>query len=80
MLKKEKLNVSDNCKTALMVVMLTREEGTTIKQIAEALDWKENSVRGALSSIVKKKMGLTITSEIKDGERHYHVTIPKDFV
>lgn len=78
--KKEKLNVSDNCKTALMVVMLTREEGTTIKQIAEALDWKENSVRGAISSIVKKKMGLTITSEIKDGERRYHVTVPKDFV
>lgn len=72
--------LSPRGKTAMMAVMLSREEGATIKQLAEELQWKENSVRGALSTLSKskKELGFTIASEIKDGERRYHLIFEKE--
>ena len=55
-----------------MVVMLNRPEGTTLKEMAEALGWKENSIRGAMSAYAKKTGG-TIASEKKDGIRTYYL-------
>lgn len=59
-------------KTAFMVVMLSRPEGATLKEMAEALGWKENSIRGAMS-VYAKKTGGTINSEKKDGVRTYYL-------
>lgn len=61
-------------KTAFMVVMLSRPEGATLKEMAEALGWKENSIRGAMS-VYAKKTGGTINSEKKDGVRTYYLKI-----
>ena len=58
-------------KTAFMVVMLSRPEGATLKEIAKALGWKENSIRGAMSAYAKKTGG-TIASEKKEGTRTYY--------
>ena len=59
-------------KTAFMVVMLSRPEGSTLKEMAEALGWKENSIRGAMS-LYAKKTKTTIASEKKDGVRTYYL-------
>ena len=59
-------------KTAFMVVMLGRPEGATLKEMAEALGWKENSIRGAMS-LYAKKTKTTIASEKKDGVRTYYL-------
>ena len=59
-------------KTAFMVVMLSRPEGATLKEMAEALGWKENSIRGAMS-LYAKKTKATIASEKKDGVRRYRL-------
>ena len=59
-------------KTAFMVVMLSRPEGATLKEMAEALGWKENSIRGAMS-LYAKKTKATIASEKKDGVRTYYL-------
>lgn len=59
-------------KIAFMVVMLSRPEGATLKEMAEALGWKENSIRGAMSFYAKKTK-LTIASEKKDGVRTYYL-------
>jgi hypothetical protein len=59
-------------KTAFMVVMLSRPEGATLKEMAGALGWKENSIRGAMS-VYAKKTGGTINSEKKDGVRTYYL-------
>lgn len=61
-------------KTAFMVVMLSRPEGATLKEMAEALGWKENSIRGAMS-LYAKKTKATIASEKKDGVRTYYLKI-----
>jgi hypothetical protein len=55
-------------KQQIMIDMLARPEGATIDELAEATQWLGHTVRGALSGALKKKLGLTITSE-KEGER-----------
>lgn len=66
-------NTSKQFKTALMAVMLSREEGVSIKELADKLGWKENSVRGAMSVLASKQVGATLTSEKKDGVRKYRL-------
>jgi Protein of unknown function (DUF3489) len=47
-------------KQALMIEMLTRPEGATVDQIAEATGWQRHTIRGAISGALKKKLGLTV--------------------
>ncbi len=54
-------------KQARMIAMLKRPEGATIEQIAEAMKWARHTVRGAMAGALKKKLGLTITSEKTEG-------------
>jgi hypothetical protein len=53
-------------KQQIMIDMLSRPEGATIEELAEATQWMGHTVRGAMSGALKKKMGLTITSEKAD--------------
>ena len=48
--------------------MLRAEDGASIDEIATALDWRSHTVRGAMAGALKKRLGLTITSE-KDEAR-----------
>ena len=66
------VKIDGHDKTAFMVVMLSRPEGATLKEMAEALGWKENSIRGAMS-LYAKKTKATIASEKKDGVRTYYL-------
>jgi len=61
-------------KLAQLEAMLRRSDGATIEQISKALDWQTHSVRGAMSGALKKKQGLSITSEKTDnGRRVYRI-------
>jgi hypothetical protein len=65
----------EGTKQATLISMLQRKQGATIAQIAEATKWQNHSVRGAISGALKKKLGLTVTSEkIEGGERTYRIT------
>ena len=61
-------------KLTFMVYLLSRPEGATLKEIAEALGWKENSVRGAMSIYAKNHPEYTHSSEKVDGVRTYRLT------
>ncbi|MBC9248400.1 DUF3489 domain-containing protein [Paracoccus sp. 11-3] len=50
-------------KQAQLIAMLQRPEGASIAEIAEATGWQHHSIRGAISGSLKKKLGLTVTSE-----------------
>ena len=50
-------------KQARLIKMLRTEGGATIDEIAAALQWRSHTVRGALAGALKKRLGLTITSE-----------------
>ncbi|MBB4267607.1 DUF3489 domain-containing protein [Roseospira visakhapatnamensis] len=60
--------VRGNTKQAIVVDMLRRPEGATIAELVEATGWQSHTVRGCFAGALKKKLGLTITSE-KEGER-----------
>ncbi|MCI5078729.1 DUF3489 domain-containing protein [Oricola sp.] len=53
-------------KQEALIAMLRAEGGATIEEIATALSWKSHTVRGAIAGALKKKLGLTITSEKED--------------
>jgi hypothetical protein len=44
-----------------------------VEQIAEAMGWARHTVRGPMAGALKKKLGLTITSEKIDGRRVYRI-------
>ena len=50
-------------KQALLIEMLEAPDGATIAEIAKAVNWQPHSIRGAMSGALKKRLGLTITSE-----------------
>ena len=62
----------DDTKQAQLIAMLRRKEGATIAQIVAATGWQPHTVRGAFAGALKKKLGLTVTSEkVEGGERVY---------
>jgi hypothetical protein len=63
-----------NSKQATVIQLLQRPEGATIPQICEATGWQSHTVRGTFAGALKKKLGLTITSEKSNGsDRVYRV-------
>ena len=64
----------ENSKQALVIAMLHRPEGATVAQICASTGWLGHTVRGCLAGALKKKLGLTITSEKATGrDRVYRI-------
>ena len=62
-------------KQEALIAMLRAEGGATIDEIVAALEWQPHTARGAISGALKKKLGLTITSDKVDGRgRAYRIT------
>jgi len=62
-------------KAAKVLDLLKRSGGATGKELMKATGWQAHSVRGFLSGVLGKKMGLTVRStKAEDGERRYSVT------
>lgn len=60
-------------KASNCIGLLQRKEGASIPELQKATGWQPHTVRGFLSSKVKKAAGLKLTSEKKpDGVRRYH--------
>jgi DNA-binding MarR family transcriptional regulator len=64
-------------KQASVVAMLSRPQGTTIAAITKQTGWQPHSVRGFLAGAVRRKLGLTLVSEKRDGERVYRIVSPQ---
>ena len=61
-------------KADVVLKKLRMARGATVTQIMDATGWQAHSVRSFLSAVVKRKLGLTLTSEVgKDGQRRYRV-------
>ncbi len=60
-------------KQETLIEMLRAEGGATIDEIVEATGWQAHTVRGAMSGALKKKLGLTITSEKIEGRGRVYV-------
>jgi Protein of unknown function (DUF3489) len=58
--------VRPGTKLALLIEMLDRDSGATIAEIVDATGWQQHSVRGAISGTIKKKLGLTVSSDVEE--------------
>jgi hypothetical protein len=68
------LPAREGSKKAIVIDMLRRADGATLKNIMDATDWQAHSVRGFISGGLGKKMGLTVESfKRPDGERAYRI-------
>ena len=61
-------------KTTQRVELLRRNGGATLDELVAFTDWQAHSVRGFLSAVVGKKMGLKLqSSKREDGKRLYQI-------
>ena len=56
-----------NTKQQIMIDLLSREGGANLSELAEATQWQPQTVRGALSGALKKRLGLEVVSEKLEG-------------
>ena len=61
-------------KQSILVSMLQSGEGASISALTKATGWLPHTVRGAISNVVRKKLGLNVTTtQAMNGERVYRV-------
>ena len=70
----EGIPVRPGTKLAALVMALRRPQGATSLQLMLVTGWKPHTVRGAISGMLRKKLGLTVVLAHNDsGERVYRV-------
>ena len=66
-----------NSKQARVLALLARSSGATISTLMRSTGWQPHTVRGFLTAVVRKKLGLRLESEKTDGERVYRIIAGK---
>jgi hypothetical protein len=62
-------------KAAAVITLLKAKRGATIPEMMEATGWQSHSVRGFLGGSLRKRHGLDVISEKRNGEdRRYRLT------
>ena len=70
----EGIPVRPGTKLAALVMALRRPQGATSLQLMLATGWQPHTVRGAISGMLRKKLGLNVVLAHNDsGERVYRV-------
>jgi len=61
-------------KAAAVITLLKTKRGATIPEMMKATGWQSHSVRGFIAGSLRKRHGLEVISEKRDGEdRRYRL-------
>ena len=71
---KKATSVRPGTKTAKILALLGRPRGASLKEIVKATNWQAHSVRGFLSGVVAKQMGLKLRAT-KDDSGVFRYTV-----
>lgn len=72
--KTDKPATRSGTKQARMIELMRRPQGASIDEIVAETNWLPHTVRGTMTNALKKRLGLTLTSEKADGEpRRYRI-------
>ncbi|MFT7570377.1 MAG: hypothetical protein ACI9JL_001405 [Paracoccaceae bacterium] len=67
-------SIRQGTKQAVLIDLLRRKNGATIDEIVDAIGWQPHSIRGAISGTLRKKLELTVESDIiEDRGRVYSI-------
>src|SRR5260370_21231407 len=64
-------------KQAWVLALLCGPSGASIETVTRSTGWQPHTVRAFLAAVVRKKLGLRLESEKRDGERVYRVVASK---
>ncbi len=56
-----------------LIELLKRQNGATIEEMMLVTGWQQHSVRGVLSGVIKKRLGLNICSAKEERGRVYRI-------
>ena len=72
----EGIPVRPGTKIAALVMALCRPQGATSLQLILDTGWQPHTVRGAISGMLRKKIGLNVVlAHNESGERFYRITL-----
>ncbi len=60
-------------KQEAIIQLLKRVQGASIEELMEATGWQRHSVRGTLSGVLKKRLGLPVITECGEHGRIYRI-------
>jgi len=60
-------------KQAQLIELLQSPTGGTLEQMTSLTGWQPHSVRGVISGVLRKRLGLAVSSQLLDGTRVYRI-------
>src|SRR6186997_1346327 len=60
-------------KASQLIALLRSPSGATLDAMMRLTAWQQHSVRGFLAAVVRKKLGLDLSSKTGDGGRVYRI-------
>ena len=73
-LQKLEVTIRPGTKLAAIIDAMRHPDGATLAQMMASTDWQAHTVRGAISGMVKKRLGYEVVTEKgADGQRAYRI-------
>lgn len=70
----EQLFDSQLSKQDRLITLMSHSKGTTIDELMAATGWQAHSIRGVISGVLRKRLGLNVISETPEGGvRRYRI-------
>lgn len=71
--KRRKSPAKPDTKQSQLIGLLSASNGATLADMTSATGWQPHSVRGVISGVLRKKLGLKVDTAVVEGTRRYRI-------